>query len=203
MAVRRSASSFLLAYIERKLRQSAEVKLRVANEQCALIAEVVSALVETFRAGGKVVFFGNGGSAADAQHLAGELVGRFNFDRPALPAFSLTTETSILTAVANDSGWDGVFARQVEAFVQNTDAVIAISTSGNSPNVLRAVGMAKMRRAKTIGLTGADGGELARLVDIAVQIPSEDTPRIQEAHMAVGHIICEMVEKELFGTGAR
>ncbi len=186
-----------------ELEESALLKQWLAENLSAGIAQAIEAILETYRGGGKVLLCGNGGSAADSQHLAAELLGRFRQERTPLAAIALSTDTSILTAVSNDTGFEHVFARQVEALIAPHDVLIAISTSGNSPNVLRAVEMAKMRRAKTVGLTGADGGELARLVDIAVRVPSEDTPRIQEAHIAIGHIICEMVEKELFGTGAR
>ncbi len=156
-------------------------------------------MVDCVRSGGKVILFGNGGSASDAQHLAGELVGRFRMERNAFPALSLTTNTSIITAVANDYGYDMVFARQVEALGRKTDLIVGISTSGNSPNVVEGIRKAKQIGAKTIGLTGKDGGKIAEIADIVLAVPSSDTPRIQEAHITIGHIICDIVEKILTG----
>ena len=183
------------------LEESAHVKLALAREKTAEIERMVSLIVTALKAGGKVVLFGNGGSAADAQHLAGELVGRFKLERRALPAIALTTNTSTLTAMANDCGYETVFSRQVEALVSEKDVVMAISTSGNSPNVIEAIKTAKMRGAKTIGLTGGSGGKLAEVADLVIIVPSNDTPRIQEAHITIGHIVCELVEKELASTG--
>ncbi len=145
--------------------------------------------------------FGNGGSAADAQHIAGELVGKLLLERQALPAIALSTNTSILTALANDYGYETVFSRQVEALVDENDVVIGISTSGNSPSVTEAIKAAIAKGAKTAGLTGGSGGTLAEVADLVIIVPSEVTPRIQEAHITIGHIICEMVEKELASTG--
>ncbi len=183
------------------LEESARVKLALAKGNIAEIERMVSLIVTAVKAGGKVVLFGNGGSAADAQHLAGELVGRFKLERRALPAIALTTNTSILTAMANDCGYETVFSRQVEALVSEKDVVIAISTSGNSPNVIEAVKAAKKKGARTIGLTGGSGGKLAEVADLVITVPSNDTPRIQEAHITIGHIVCELVERELAGTG--
>jgi D-sedoheptulose 7-phosphate isomerase len=183
------------------LEESARVKLALSREKIAEIERMVSLIVTAVKAGGKVVLFGNGGSAADAQHLAGELVGRFKLERRALPAIALTTNTSTLTAMANDCGYETVFSRQVEALVNEKDVVIAISTSGNSPNIIEAVKAAKKKGARTIGLTGGSGGKLAEVADLVITVPSNDTPRIQEAHITIGHIVCELVEKELAGTG--
>ena len=183
------------------LEEGARVKLALAKEKTAEIERMVSLIVTAVKAGGKVVRFGNGGSAADAQHLAGELVGRFKLERRALPAIALTTNTSTLTAMANDCGYETVFSRQVEALVNEKDVVIAISTSGNSPNVIEAVKAAKKKGAGTIGLTGGSGGKLAEAADLVITVPSNDTPRIQEAHITIGHIVCELVERELAGTG--
>lgn len=148
--------------------------------------------------GGKVYFCGNGGSAADAQHLAAELSGRFYMDRPPLAAEALHVNASFLTAAANDFGYEAVFARMLEAVGHEGDVLLALSTSGKSPNVLAAIEKARQLRITVIGLTGADGGQMAPACDILFKVPSGDTPRIQEAHMLLGHIICEAVEKELF-----
>ena len=180
-----------------RLEESAQLKKAIAASMTDKIESMVNFVITAYRNGGKVVLFGNGGSAADAQHIAGEFVGRFKLERQPLPAIALTTNTSILTAVANDYGYDAVFSRQIEALVTEKDIVIGISTSGNSPNVIEAIKLAKTKGAKTIGLIGGKGGKLAEVVDLALIIPSDDTQRIQEAHITIGHIVCELVEKEL------
>lgn len=152
-----------------------------------------------FGSGGKILLFGNGGSAADAQHIAAELVGRFRRERGGLPAIALTVNSSSLTAIANDHGFDRVFARQVEALGQPGDAAIALSTSGKSASVLNAIDAAKSGGLITIALTGAAGGNLSGRVDHCLQVPSESTPRIQEAHIWIGHVLCEWIEESLFG----
>ena len=164
-----------------------------------VLIEVVTRLVDTFRKGRKLLLFGNGGSAADAQHLAGEFVNRFRFDRPALPALALTTDTSVLTCIANDSAFDRVFARQVEALGSPDDMVFALSTSGNSPNVLEGVAAAQRRGLVTVGFTGGGGGRLAKECAYSLVVPSADTPRIQECHILAGHVIAELVEREIAG----
>lgn len=179
------------------LQESAGIKLAIAKRQVRKIESIVRAIVVAYKRGGKVVLFGNGGSAADAQHIASELVGRFKLERKAFPAIALNTDTSILTAVANDCGYEIVFSRQVEALVNRNDVVIGISTSGESPNVIKAIEVAKLIGAKTIGLTGGNGGKLAGMADLVLIVPSDNTPRIQEAHITIGHIVCELVEKEL------
>ncbi len=157
-------------------------------------------LIACFRLGGKALFCGNGGSAADAQHLAAELSGRFYFDRPPLFAEALHVNTSFLTAVANDLGFEAAYARMVEAAGRPGDVLVALTTSGNSPNILAVVAAAEKAGMKTIALTGSGGGKLAALApDLLLDLPSTDVPRIQEAHMAVGHIICELIENQLFG----
>jgi D-sedoheptulose 7-phosphate isomerase len=155
-------------------------------------------IIDCYKNGGKVILIGNGGSAADSQHIAAELVGKFKLDRKSLPAIALTTNTSIFTALANDYGYDTVFSRQLESLANDKDVLIAISTSGNSPNILRAVDTAKSKNIKVVGMTGRDGGKLKNMADILINIPSDDTPRIQEGHITVGHIICDLVEKDLF-----
>jgi len=184
--------------IEQILRETSRVHDRLI-EQAALLEQVGRRLSDVFRAGGSVYVMGNGGSAADSQHLAGELVGRFLMERPALPCHALTTDTSVLTAVANDYGVEDIFTRQVEAHVRAGDAVIGISTSGESPNVVAAMTKARGLGAVTIALTGANGGRLARECDLAVVVPADETPRVQEAHGTIVHVICELVETELFG----
>jgi D-sedoheptulose 7-phosphate isomerase len=179
------------------LEESARIKLEL-REQSAEIERISEMIINAYKNGKKVVLFGNGGSAADAQHIACELVSKFMLERKGLPAIALTTNTSILTAISNDYGYDNVFSKQVEALVERGDIVIGISTSGSSPNVIEGVRIAKQKGAKTIGLTGR-GGQLAQVVDLCINIPSTSTPRIQEAHITIGHIICYLVEKELFG----
>jgi D-sedoheptulose 7-phosphate isomerase len=160
-----------------------------------LIMTAADRLIETLRGGGKALFMGNGGSAADAQHIAAELVGRYKMERKAFPAIALTTDPSIVTAVANDYGAGHIFTRQVEALAQKGDCVVGISTSGNSANVVDAITLAHERGCFTIGLLGNDGGALKTMVDIPIVVDSKDTPRIQECHILIGHIICDLVER--------
>jgi D-sedoheptulose 7-phosphate isomerase len=162
------------------------------------IRQAVEMCVSALRGGRKILFAGNGGSAADAQHWAGELVSRFYYDRPGLPALALTTDSSILTAIGNDYGYDYVFARQVEALGQAGDVLVAISTSGKSKNILRAVDAALERKMTVIGFTGATGADLAARSDPCFRIPSAETPRIQEGHEFVGHLLCGLIEQEMF-----
>ncbi|MBI2001005.1 MAG: D-sedoheptulose 7-phosphate isomerase [candidate division NC10 bacterium] len=191
------------AEIHRMFRDSAAVKLRFAEQYAPRIEAVARRMAETLRKGGKILFFGNGGSAADAQHLAAEFVNRFLRDRRALAAVSLTTDTSALTSIGNDLGFDQVFSRQVEALGRPGDLVVAISTSGNSPNVLRGVEAARRLGCGTVGLTGGSGGLLANAVDEAFIVPSAETPRIQETHITLGHALCALVDELLMpGPGA-
>jgi len=183
--------------IASRLRESAGVKEEIARKSAGEIKAIAELIIGAYRNGGKVVLFGNGGSAADAQHIAAELVGKFLLKRQAFPAIALTTNSSILTSIANDDSYDEVFSRQVAALVTERDVVIGISTSGDSVNVVKAVEMAKQRGTKTVGLTGGKGGKLAEVADLVLTVPSRSTPRIQEAHITVGHIICEIVEKVL------
>ena len=166
----------------------------------AQVADAVAIAVAALRAGNKLLFAGNGGSAADAQHWAGELVSRFYFDRPGLSAIALTTDTSILTAIGNDYGYDYVFARQVEALARAGDVFFAISTSGNSKNILRAIEAAHARGVKTIGFTGQSGGAMAEHCALCFKVPSGETPRIQEGHEFLGHLLCGLIEHEMFGS---
>jgi D-sedoheptulose 7-phosphate isomerase len=162
------------------------------------VARAADLLVETVRAGGKVLVFGNGGSAADAQHIAAELVNRLNYDRPPLAAIALTTDTSILTSVANDATFAELFERQVRALGRKGDAAIAISTSGNSLNVLKAVGAAHEMGIKVVALAGRNGGSLAPLADVALVVESDSTQRVQETHITIAHILCELIEEALY-----
>ena len=179
--------------------------MQALSEDSALHAQLEDAVarcIEALRNGRKLLFCGNGGSAADAQHWAGELVSRFYYDRPGLAAIALTTDSSILTAIGNDYGYDYTFARQVEALGQAGDVFIAISTSGNSPNILRAADAARARGIRVIGFTGASGGKLAPLADICFCMPSSETPRIQEGHELIGHLLCALVEAEMYPRNA-
>lgn len=162
-------------------------------------AQAAQAMTTTFREGGKVLFCGNGGSAADAQHIAAELSGRFYRDRPPLYAEALHVNSSFVTAVANDYGYEDVFARMVEAAGRPGDILVAFSTSGNSPNILKAIRMGREKGMAIIGFTGATGGKMADLCDILLNVPSTDTPRIQESHILIGHILCQIVEQQIFG----
>src|SRR5881409_1936730 len=189
-----------IALIDSSLRVSAELSVTVARESSGVIFEAALLITRCLRNGGKVLFFGNGGSAADAQHLAAELVGRFVRERRPLPAIALTTDTSALTAIANDYGYDQVFARQVRALGAPGDVALAISTSGRSPSVLRAVEACRELGLRTIGLTGGDGGTLAGLVDLCLRVSaSTHAARIQETHILIGHVLCELVDRRLFG----
>ena len=181
------------------LEESAQVKIKLSKLLAEEIVKISDLIVEAFMNGGKVILFGNGGSAADAQHIAAEFVGRYILERRGLPAIALTTDTSILTAVSNDYGFESVFSRQVEALANEGDVIIAISTSGLSKNVLEAVKIAKKKKATIVGFTGESGGNLVKLADITINVPSQSTPRIQESHITVLHIICDLVEQELFG----
>ena len=182
------------AHITREIQESISVKTELGRAATEQIAAAASAIVTCLRVGGKLIVLGNGGSASDAQHMVAELVGRYAVKRQALAAIALTTNSSSLTAIANDFGFEEIFARQLEALAKPQDVVIAISTSGNSPNVLRAMETAKALGLKKIGLTGNDGGKLRDLVDTCVIVPSDSTPRIQEAHTLIIHILCGIVE---------
>jgi D-sedoheptulose 7-phosphate isomerase len=186
--------------VRRSIEASISVKERLLNDPhlVATVSRVTEMLIDALRAGNKLVLFGNGGSAADAQHIAAEFVGRFAFDRPALPALALSVNTSCVTAIGNDYGFDLVFARQIEALGRRGDVAIGISTSGKSPNVLRAMSTAKKMGLQTVGLAGSTGGPLADVVDYCICATSTETPRIQECHILIGHIISELVEQTIF-----
>jgi D-sedoheptulose 7-phosphate isomerase len=180
------------------LEESARVKRALSEQSADAIARAAGIVAESLRQGGRVLLFGNGGSAADSQHIAGEFCGRLSRERPALPAIALTANTSDLTALGNDYGFERVFARLVEAHGRTGDVAIAISTSGNSPNVLAAVDTARAAGLRTIAFTGRGGGKLAGRVDLALVVPSDDTQRIQESHIAIGHALAELVDDALF-----
>ena len=178
--------------------ESIEVKRAFFESHAARVIEAAYLIIGSIKMGGKLLVLGNGGSAADAQHIAAELVNRLTGDRPPIAAIALTTDTSILTSIGNDSSFDEVFARQLRALGRAGDVVLAISTSGNSPNVVRAVSAAQELRMSTIGMTGRSGGKLASMVDVALNVEAESTQRIQETHITIGHILCELIEVALF-----
>jgi len=184
--------------IIRELEESANIKKMVAQHLSDKIAEAAQIILNAYRTGKKALLVGNGGSAADAQHLAAEFVGRFKLARAALPAIALTTDTSILTALANDYGYEAIFSRQLEALANAKDVLIVITTSGTSPNILKAVETAHSKDVIVIALTGKNGGKLKDMADLTIMVPSDTTARIQEAHITIGHIICLLVERELF-----
>lgn len=184
----------------RELEENISVIKLISKNLLDTIAQSAEMIINIYNSGGKVILIGNGGSAADAQHIAAEFVGRFNLERRSLPAIALTTNTSILTALANDYGYENIFNRQLNSLVDDKDLLIAITTSGNSSNILNAAKEAIQRNIKVIGMTGKTGGKLKNIVDILINVPSENVPRIQEAHITIGHILCYLVEKKLFDT---
>jgi len=190
-------------YIKNQIQDSLQTKQNIYENEDLLnkILEVSQKCVELYRGDKKTILAGNGGSAADAQHIAAELVGRYGFDRPSLPSLALTTDTSALTAIGNDYGYDAVFSRQLEGIGQAGDIFIGISTSGNSKNLIKAFEVAKNKSILCVALVGKDGGEMAAMADIALVVPSDCTPRIQESHILIGHIICDIIEKEIFADG--
>ncbi len=184
--------------IENYIRDSIAAKEDLLKSQVANIENAAKAIIESLRTGKKLLVFGNGGSAADSQHIAAELVGRFKMERKALPAIALTANTSILTAIANDYGYDLVFSRQIEALGVQGDVALGISTSGNSKNVIEALKKARSIGMKTIALSGGDGGSMKSQTDISIIVSTKDTPRVQESHILIAHIICALVEDGIF-----
>lgn len=184
-----------------QLTESISVKHAMVEDSTLvhLVDQISQACVDTIQAGGKILIAGNGGSASDAQHFAGELVSRFYFDRPGLPGIALTTDTSILTAIGNDYGYELAFSRQVQALGRPGDLFVGISTSGNSPNILKALDQARQMQLRTLGMTGRSGGQMVDRCDWCIRIPSDSTPRIQEGHEVVMHAICAFVEQAIFG----
>lgn len=190
-------------YIKDQIKKSYETKQNIYENEEVLgaILEVAQKCVALYKTDKKTILAGNGGSAADAQHIAAELVGRYGFDRPSIPSLALTTDTSNLTAIGNDYGYDHVFSRQLEGMGQSGDIFIGISTSGNSKNIIKAFEVAKKKGIMSVALVGRDGGEMAKMADISIIVPSDSTPRIQESHILIGHILCDIIEKEIFGDG--
>lgn len=178
----------------KELEAGAELRRLVARELADTIVSAARMISQAYSNGSKLLLIGNGGSAADAQHIAAEFVGRFETETKGQPAIALTTDTSVITSIANDYGYDSVFSRQIEALANKGDVLIAITTSGNSPNIIRAVDAAHAAGIKVIGLTGKGGGALKAKVDLSITVPSDSVPRIQEIHIAIGHIICELVK---------
>ncbi|WP_376798913.1 D-sedoheptulose 7-phosphate isomerase [Campylobacter jejuni] len=193
----------LNSYIKEHFQESILVKEQILKDEnlITLIKNASLEVIKAYKNGNKTLLAGNGGSAADAQHIAGEFVSRFYFDRPGIVSIALTTDTSILTAIGNDYGYENLFARQVQAQGVKGDVFIGISTSGNSKNILKALELCKQKEIISIGLSGANGGDMNELCDYCIKVPSTCTPRIQEAHILIGHIICAIVEEELFGKG--
>jgi D-sedoheptulose 7-phosphate isomerase len=187
----------MLERIKDILLESIQVKEEILRNQVEQIAQIAQLMIDCLKKDGKVIVFGNGGSASDSQHIAAELVGRFKKDRSALAGIALTTNTSILTSLANDYGYDVVFSRQVEALGKKNDVVLGISTSGKAKNVALGIKQAKKMGIKTVALSGGDGGDIVKLADVSLVVPSKITARIQEAHITIAHIICEMIEQEL------
>ena len=183
--------------IKDSLYSSADLKRTVADTLSGDILEAANRIKVCLKKGGKLILMGNGGSAGDSQHIAAELIGRFKKERKAIPAIALTVDTSSLTALGNDYGFETIFERQLEALAQKNDAVVGISTSGNSENVVRALKKANALGAETIGLLGNNGGKIKEIANLSIVIPSNDTARIQEVHITIGHIICELIEEDL------
>jgi len=181
-------------FIISRLRESADLKLVFAKQATKEVIKAVNIIEKSLKSSGKILIFGNGGSAADAQHIAAEFVNRYLKERNALPAIALTTDTSILTSIGNDSSFENIFSRQIEALGKKGDVAWGLSTSGRSKNIVKALSIAKSIGLKTIGFTGGDGGEIKKLVDCNINVPSMSTPRIQELHITIGHIICELIE---------
>lgn len=193
----------MINYLIDQVQNSIQVKqaLLVNPDLIEQVKAVCRKTVDAYNMGNKTIFAGNGGSAADAQHLAGEMVSKFYFDRPGLASIALTTDTSVLTAIGNDYGYEKIFARQLQANGNKGDVFFGISTSGNSVNVIQALNVCKEKEITSIGLTGASGGKMAQLCDICIKVPSNETPRVQEVHILIGHMICAVVEETLFGKG--
>ena len=188
--------------IIKRIQESIDLKTKILSSEVLIkrIQEAANLIVEAYRSGNKTLFCGNGGSAADAQHLAAELSGKFYLDRPSIHAEACHLNTSFMTAVSNDYGYEMVFARHIQAVGKRGDVLVAISTSGNSVNIVNAIHEARKMGLSCIVMTGETGGQMARFSDVLINVPSVDTPRIQEAHILIGHIICELVETELFGS---
>lgn len=192
--------NILKSYARGQIEQSADIHKAMLGDEALhdALSAAAQACMDSLKAGGKILFAGNGGSAADAQHLAGELVSRFNYDRPGLCAFSLSTDTSVITAIGNDYGYERLFARQVEAVGAAGDIFVGISTSGRSPNILAALQAARNKGMVTIGFTSRTGGDMPALCDYCLRPPADNTPRIQECHILLGHTLCGLIEQGMF-----
>ncbi|OPY08103.1 MAG: Phosphoheptose isomerase [Syntrophus sp. PtaB.Bin001] len=185
-------------HIIKIFKESSQLKDIFLNESLGRVVNVIEAITGALKAGNKILIFGNGGSAADAQHLAAEFINRFIIERPPLPAIALSTDTSVLTSIGNDYDFSEIFSKQIRAIGQAGDVAWGISTSGKSPNVLKALEVAGKMGLITVGFTGRDGGDIARIVDYSLNVPSNSTPRVQEVHIMIGHVICEMIDFKLF-----
>jgi len=196
--------SLIKQLIDEQITEAVSVKQSLANsaDTIAAIQTAAQKCVAVYQRGNKILIAGNGGSAADSQHMAAELSGRFNFDRPGIPAIALTANSSAVTAIANDYGYEKVFSRQVQAYSQPGDLFVGISTSGNSTNILAAIDHCKENKVETVALTGLGGGKMAENCDVSIRIPSRNTPRIQECHILIVHLLCAAVEEVLFGSSA-
>jgi|SRR6185503_10163222 len=190
----------MLGIVKSHIQASIDAKQLILQDAALLelIVKAADTIIQAYKNGKKTMFAGNGGSAADAQHLAGELVARFYFDRPGIPSIALTTDSSVLTAIGNDYGYEKLFSRQVQAMGSEGDIFVGLSTSGNSPNILSALDICKEKSIFSIGLTGMTGGKMAEKCDICIKVPSNDTPRVQESHILIGHILCCTIEQALF-----
>ena len=190
----------MLGIVKSHIQASIDAKQLILQDAALLelIVKAADTIIQAYKNGKKTMFAGNGGSAADAQHLAGELVARFYFDRPGIPSIALTTDSSVLTAIGNDYGYEKLFSRQVQAMGSEGDIFVGLSTSGNSPNILSALDTCKEKSIFSIGLTGMTGGKMAEKCDICIKVPSNDTPRVQESHILIGHILCCTIEQALF-----
>ena len=188
-------------YITHEIEESINIKQNILKDKKLIkqIIKVSKSLIKAYKKGNKLLLAGNGGSAADAQHISAELVSRFYLERKALSAIALTTDTSIITAIGNDYGFDDIFARQIEANGNKNDIFLAISTSGNSKNIIKAIKQANKQKILTVGLTGAKKSKMDKVCDIVINVPSQITPRVQEIHILIGHILCDIVEREMFG----
>ncbi len=193
----------MINFLENQIQSSIDTKELILSDEDIkkLIVGISKESINAYKNSKKILIAGNGGSAADAQHIAGELVSKFYFDRPALSALALSTDTSILTAIGNDYGYEKVFSRQIEANGENGDIFIGISTSGNSKNIIEALKVCKEKSIITVGLSGLSGGDMSNYCDYLIKVPSNETPRIQEAHIMIGHIICSIIEESIFGKG--
>jgi D-sedoheptulose 7-phosphate isomerase len=200
MGVNNTLTNITMDIVRKQIEDSLKVKKMVLDDEALVksVNEAANRCIRALKKGNKILIAGNGGSAADAQHIAGELVNRFGFERPGLAAIAITTDTSVITSISNDYGFSKVFARQIEAIGKKGDVFISLSTSGTSENILEAIKEAKRKGIINIGLTGKTGGKMAKLCDLVIKVPSADTPRIQEVHILISHIICSLIEDGIF-----